>query len=116
MVRHAPAELLSHLVTQRLAALGIVGAHVDVDEGPVVVVAHLAAQPVHFVVGAFHRYQRRVVHRGADDLAALQISRNEYHRVDPRPRGMGGHTAGQVPGAGARQGFVAELNRLCSGD
>ena len=71
MVGQPPAELLGHLVAQGLAALGVVGAHIDVDEGPFVVfaVGQLAAQAVDLVVGAVHGHQRRAVDGGADNLA-----------------------------------------------
>ena len=74
------------------------------------------AQAVHFVVGAFHRYQRGVIDRGADDLAALQVGGYEDHRVNPGPRGVSGHATGQIAGAGAGQRLVAELDRLGSGN
>ena len=116
VVRYPPAQLLGDFVPKGLAAFGVVGPHVDVDEGPGVVVADLAAQAVHFVVGAFDGNQRGVVHRGADDLAALQVGGYEDHRVNPGPRGVSGHATGQIAGAGAGQRLVAELDRLRRGD
>ena len=73
MVRQPPVQLLSDLIAQGLAALGVVGAHVDVDESPGVVVGQFAAEAVHLVVGAVHRNQHRVVDGCADDLAPLQV-------------------------------------------
>src|SRR3990172_6885345 len=45
VIRGLPAELLAHLEGQRLAALRVVGPHIDVDERPRVLVGQLAAHP-----------------------------------------------------------------------
>ena len=55
VVGRAPAKLLRHLVAQRLTALSVVGAHVDVDEGPLVLAAQLGAEAVYVVVAAVDR-------------------------------------------------------------
>ena len=53
VVRESPAELLGHLEGERLGALGVVGAEVDVDERPFLVfVDDLGAEAVDLVVGA----------------------------------------------------------------
>ena len=43
VVRRLPTELFGNLVSEGLAALGVVWAHVHVDEGPAMVVGELAA-------------------------------------------------------------------------
>ena len=44
VVGQAPAELLGDLVADGLGAFGVVGAEVDVDEAPVVLVGDLACR------------------------------------------------------------------------
>ena len=112
MVGNAPAQLLRHLVAQGLAALGVVGAHIDVDESPRVVVAHLAAQAVHLIVGAVHRHHGGAVHGGADDLAPLQVGGDEDHGAQAGAGGVGGDAARQVAGRGAGDGLEPELAGL----
>ena len=116
MVRHPPAQLLCHLVAQGFTALGVVGAHVDVDEGPGVVVGKLAAQPVNLVVGAVNRDKHRIVDRCADDLALLQVGWDEDHGADAGPGTVGGYAASQVAGGGAGDGLVAEFQGLSGRD
>ena len=116
MVWQAPAELLGHLVAQRLAALGVVGAHVDVHKRPpvVVVVGQLATQPVHLVVGAVNGHQRRPVDGGPDNLAALQVRRDKHHGAHPGAGGVGCHAACQVASGGAGNGLEPEFLGLGS--
>ena len=112
MVRHSPAQLLRHLVAQGLAALGVVGTHVDVDEGPGIVVGKLAAQPVHLVVGAVNRNEHWIIDGGADDLAPLQVGGDEDHGTDAGPGTVGGYAASQISGGSAGNGLVAEFQGL----
>ena len=114
MVGHAPPQLFRYFVAQRLAAFRVIGAHVDVDERPIVVVVvrQLAAQAVDLIVGAVHSHQRRPVDGRADNLAALQVGGNEHHCPHTGPGGMRSDTAGQVAGGGAGNRLETELYGL----
>ena len=57
----------------RLRALAVERAQVDVDETPAVCVRDLGAQPVHAVVVAAHPDQRGAVDRAARDLGPLEV-------------------------------------------
>ena len=103
-----PAELLGDLVAERLAALGVVRPDVDVHERPVLVLGDLAAQPVDVVVGALHRDERLVVHRRLHDLALLEVVRDEDDRTQAGGGGVRRDGVGEVAGAGAGDGRVAE--------
>ena len=103
-----PAELLSHLVAQGLAALGVVGPHVDVDERPVLVLRDLAAQPVDIVVAAVDGDEGLAVDGGLHDLALFEITWDENDRAQPSAGGVGGDGVGEVAGRGAGDGGVAE--------
>src|SRR3990172_705054 len=72
-----PAELLQDLVAVGLGTFRVVRPNVDVDEGPAVLVRDLGAEAVDLVVGPLHRHQRRLVHERRDDLALLEIRRDE---------------------------------------
>ena len=109
MVGNPPAQLLSHFIAQGFAALGVVGAHIDVDESPRIVVAHFAAQAVHFVISAIHRHHRGAIDRRADNLAPFQIRGDEHNRAHSGPGGVGRHAARQIAGGGAGDGLKAEF-------
>jgi hypothetical protein len=73
-VGELPAELLGDLEGQRLGALGVVRADVDVDERPVVALAgDLGAEPVDRVVVALHRDHVGPVGAGGEDLLLLEV-------------------------------------------
>ena len=61
VLRQPPAELLDDLEAERLGALGVVGAQVDVGEAPAVLVGDLRAEAVDVVVVAADRHQLRLV-------------------------------------------------------
>ena len=113
---HAPAELLGHLVGQRLGALAVVRPHVDVDERPRAVAGDLHAEPVDVVVVALHGEERRAVDGGRDDLLLLQVGGHEDVALQAVRRGVGGDGVGQVAGRGAGHDPVAELLRLLERD
>jgi hypothetical protein len=108
LLRQPPAELLGHLVAERLAALGVERADVDVDERPVLVLGDLAAQPVDVVVAALDGDQRLAVDGGLHDLALLEVVRDEHHRAQPAAVAWAGDGVGEVAGRGAGHGRVAE--------
>ena len=110
LLGQAPAQLLGHLVAQRLRALGVVGAHVDVDERPLLVLGcQLRGQPVDVVVGAVHGEQRAAVDGGGEHLGLLEGLRHEHHGVPAGARGGGGHGVGEVAGGRAAQHREAQL-------
>ncbi len=115
VVGGAPAQLLGDFIAQGLGALGVVGAHVDVDEGPGVLVADLGAEAVDVVVGALDSHQVGAVNLRAQQLAFFQVRGHEDEGLHARPRGVGADRVGQVAGGGAGQGVVAELPRLGGG-
>ena len=75
VVGRLPAELLGGLERERLRALGVVRAHVDVHERPLVHAGELGAQAVDVVVVAVDRDDVAAVDRGGDDLALLEVRR-----------------------------------------
>ena len=87
LLRQPPAELLGDLVAERLGALGVVRPQVDVDERPSRSrsPASSRAEPVDVVVGALDRDQRAAVDRGRDDLAGLEVGRDEDAPSAARP-------------------------------
>ena len=115
LVGLAPAQLLGDLVAQRAAALGVVGPHVDVDEGPVAGVGQLRAEAVDVVVGAVDRDDRGVVDGGAQHLAGLQVVRDEDDGAHAAAGRVCGDGVGQVAGRGAGQRLEAELAGATAG-
>lgn len=116
MVRRFPAKLFSNLVAQRLGAFGVVRAHVHVDEGPAMRVCELAAEPLNIVIVAVDGDHGRPVHSCPQDLAALQVTRDEHQGPHPGLCAMRGDRAGEVSGRRAGDGVHAELERLGGGD
>ena len=111
--RDPPAELLGDLVPEGLGALGVERPDVDVDERGVlelVGLGQLRAQPVDVVVGAVDRDHVAAVDGGRDDLAGLQVGRDEHDRRHAGPRGVRGDRVGQVAGGGAA--IPGEAERL----
>ena len=98
MLGRAPAELLGDLVAEGLAAFGVIRAHVDVDEGPGVLVGELGAEAVDVVVVAVDGDKRGAVDTGADDLAALEIAGDEDVGFEAGAGGVGGDAVGEVAG------------------
>ena len=119
VVGRLPAQLLGHLEGQGLGALGVVGAHVDVDEGPRRVLARqLGAQPVDVVVVARRRRPARPPKTAVvATLADLEVVRgcSTTERM-PGPGRVGGHGVGQVAGRGAGRHLEPELPGLGQGD
>jgi hypothetical protein len=108
VVGRFPAELLDDLEGQRLGALGVVGADVDVDERPVELTGDLRAQTVDVVVGSLHRDQIRTVDRRGNDLPGLQVGGDEDVRLQPGVSRVSCDRVGEVPGRGTGDGGIAE--------
>ena len=73
-----PAELLDDLERDGLRALGVVRAHVDVHERPVLVLGRqLGAEAVDVVVVAAHRDEVGAVDAGREDLLLLEVGGDE---------------------------------------
>ncbi len=104
-----PAELLGRLEGQGLRALGVVRAHVDVDERPRVLARDLGAQPVDVVVVALDGDEVRAVDPRGEDLLLLEVGGDEDVGLEAERGGVGGHGVGQVAGRGAGDDLVAEL-------
>ena len=111
-VRQLPAELLDRLVGERLRALRVVGAQVDVDEGPRARLGELGAEPVDVVVVAAHADQVGPVDAGREQLLLLEVGGDEDVGVEARRGGVGGDGVGEVAGRGAGDGLEAELLRF----
>ncbi len=102
MIGRLPPQLLGDLEGERLGALGVVRAHVDVDEGPTRTLARqFGTEPVDVVVGALHSDHGPPVNRGHGHLGPLQVVRDQHHRIHAGPGRMGGHRVGEVAGGGA---------------
>ncbi len=115
-VRRLPAELLGDLERERLRALRVVRAQVDVDEPPRKLERQLDGEARAVVVGAVDRIDAWPVDRGGGELLRLEVARNEDRGLHPlgcRPRC---HGARQVAGRGAGERIEAELLRLASRD
>ena len=115
-VGQLPAELLDGLVGERLRALGVVGAQVDVDEGPGPGLGELGAEPVDVVVVAADADQVGPVDAGREQLLLLEVGGDEDVGVEAGGGGVGGDRVGEVAGRGAGDGLEAELVRLGDGD
>ena len=109
-VGRPPAERLGDLVGERLGALRVERAEVDVDEAPAGLVGDLEAQPVDVVVGALDRDDRRAVGEGVVDLGRLEVGRDEHVGRQPDRGRRGGRRAGEVAGRGAGERLDAELD------
>ena len=115
-VGRPPAERLGDLVGERLGALGVERAEVDVDEAPAGLVGDLEAQPVDVVVGAVDRHDRRAVGEGVVDLGRLEVGRDEdVGRQPDGGRGRRGR-AGEVAGRRAGERLDAEFDGPGGGD
>ena len=115
-VRRAPAELLGDLVRERLGALGVVRAHVDVHERPVALARQLGAEAVDVVVVAPDLHEVRPVDAGREDLLLLEIGRDEDVGLHAERGAVGGDAVGEVAGRGARERLEAELAGARGGD
>ena len=110
-----PPELLGDLEAQRLGALRVVRADVDVDERPVLVLGRqLGGEPVDVVVVAVDGQQRAAVHGRREDLGLLERRRDEHHGVPARAGGRGGDGVGQVAGGRAGTARVKPSSRAAA--
>ena len=114
VVGQAPAELLGDLVADGLRAFGVVGAEVDVDEAPVVLVGDQRAEAVDVVVVAVDADEARAVDQRVEDLGGLEIGGDEDAGLEAEARGLRGDGVGEVAGGGAADGVEAELRALAS--
>ena len=109
-VRQLPAELLDGLEGQRLGALGVVRAQVDVHERPRRPLARdLGAEPVDVVVGAAHGHDLRAVGAGREHLLLLEVVRDQHVGGQPGGRGVGRDRVREVARGGTRERVEAEL-------
>ena len=88
-VGELPAELLDRLEGERLRALGVVGAEVDVDERPRAGLGELGAEAVDVVVVAVDADQVGAVDAGGEQLLLLEVGGDEDVGVEARRRRRG---------------------------
>ena len=113
VVGQLPAELLGDLEGEGLGALGVVGADVDVDEGPGGELARqLGAEPVDVVVAAVDGDEVAAEDGRRDELHGLEVVGHEDERLHAGPRRVGGDGVGEVAGRGAGGDLEAELAGL----
>ena len=112
----APAELLGDLVGERLRALGVVRAQVDVDEPPRKLERELHGKTRAVVVVAVDGVDRRPVDGSGRELLRLEVGRDEDGRVEPFGGRAGRDRAGEVAGRRARERRQPELLRLARRD
>ena len=110
VVGHLPVELLLDLEAHALAALGVVGAHIDVHEGPAVFAGDLRAEAVDLVVVALDAHHVRAVHERVEHLALLQVGGNEDVGVEAGGGGIGGHRVGKIASGGAGHRLEAQFH------
>jgi hypothetical protein len=108
--------LLGDLVAYGLGAFGVVGAEVDVDEAPGVLVGDLGAEAVDVVVVAVDADETRTVDLGVEDLCRLEVGGDEDAGLEAETGGLCGDRVGEVAGGGAADGGEAELLRVGEGD
>jgi hypothetical protein len=105
-----PTELLDDLEGDRLRALRVVRAHVDVHERPVVVLGRqLGAQAIDLVVVTANGHQVRAVDAGAEDLLLFEVGGDEDVGRQPERGGLGGDGVAEVAGRGAGERAEAQL-------
>ena len=111
LVGQAPAELLRGLEGQRLAALAVVGAKVEVAEPPVDAVGELGAETVDVVVAAVDRDDRRPEDRRPDHLRGLEVAGHHHDGAQSGVRRVRRDGVGEVARAGAGDGGEPVLAR-----
>ena len=110
MLRIAPPELLDDLEADRLRALGVIRAEVDVDEAPPVAIRDLRTEAVDVVVGAGDRENRRVEDGGSEHLPRFEGVGDEDAALEAEARGVRGHAVRKVAGRRARKDVEPELH------
>jgi hypothetical protein len=110
LVGQPPPELFGDLIAQRLGALGVEGAHVDVDERPALLLTRdLRGEFVDVVVVAVDRHQLLGVDRAVDLLGVFEVAGDEDDRTNPGARTSRSDGVGQVAGARAGEDLGVEL-------
>ena len=104
--------MLGYLISKGLTSIGVVGTHVDVDEGPRVVIGQLATKSVYLVVATVHGHKDGIVDSGTDDFSPFQIGGNENHSTDTSAGRVGSDAASQVSSGCSGDGVVAEFEGL----
>ena len=112
VVRQAPAELLGDLVADGLRAFRVVGAQVDVDEAPVVLVRDQRGEAVDVVVVAVDADEARAIDERVENLRGLEIGGHQDAGLQSEARGLRGDGVREVAGGGAADRVEAELARV----
>ena len=97
VLRHAPAELLGDFKRHALGAFGVIRAHIDVHKRPAELAGDFRAQPVDFVVMALDADDVRAVNERVENLALLQIRRNEHVGFQPGGGGLAATELARLP-------------------
>ncbi|MBA7711134.1 hypothetical protein ES703_120089 [subsurface metagenome] len=90
--------MLGYFITQGLAALGVVGAEIDVDETPVISFYQSGAKTVDIVIAAINGHQGRVMDCYSHQLARFHTRGDENVGFHICFDGMGSDTSRQVTG------------------
>ncbi len=101
--------MLGYLVADGFGAFGVVGAKVDVDEAPGVLVGDEGAEAVYVVVVAVDADEACSVDEGVEDLGWLEVCGDEDGGFEAEARGLSGYGVGEVACGGAAYGGEAEL-------
>ena len=116
MIRGLPSELLGGLVRERLRTLGVEGTEVHVDERPGIGPRQLGTESVDVVVIPVDGNDVAAVYRRRDDLALLEIGRNEHEGAQTGVGSVRGDSVREVAGGCARGDLEPELECLAQRD
>src|SRR5579884_3840833 len=116
VVWRAPAKLLGDLEGQGLASFGVVGAEIDVDECPAILIRDLGAEAVDVIVVSVDGNDRRLVDGGPEDLSLLEVGRDEDTGTQTGARGVRGDGAGKITRRCASKRVETELDCPGAGD
>ena len=96
VLRQTPAELLGDFISHGLRTLGVVGAQVDVDDAPGVLLRNFGAKAVHLIVIALHVHQVGAVNLRGDDFLWFEVGGNEDERLKAAGRSLRRHRVGEI--------------------
>ena len=111
--RIAPAELLDDLEAVRFRSLRVIRPQVDVDEPPSIAIGDLRAQPIHVVVIAGDRQDRRSEDCRPKQLPRFEVIGNEDTAFDAEPGRVRRYAVGEVPGRSAGENLESQFHRPC---
>ena len=95
--RNAPAKLLGNFIRHALGAFSVIRPHVHVHKDAQPNLPAISAQAVDLVVMTLDTDDFRAVNKRVQDLALLQIRRNEHVGFQTGGRGLGGDEIARLP-------------------